>query len=59
MAVTHGMNGVLALSIPLSEELLGQIVGFGKSARIGWLTEVHHLIGYEQCLVAPLISFSK
>ena len=59
MAVAHRMNGVLAMSVPLGEEALGQTAGFGEGVRLGRITEVHHLVDGEQGLVAPLLSFPQ
>lgn len=58
MAVTHCMDSVLALSVPLVEELLSQIVNFGERAGISGVTEVDHLIHSEERLVASLLSLA-
>ena len=59
MAVAHGMDGVLAVSVPLGEEALGQTAGFGEGVGLGRVTKVHHLVDGEQGLVAPLLSFPQ
>ena len=59
MAVTHGVNSVLAFSIPLAEEAVSQAVCSGEGAGISGITEVHHLIGSEESLVSSLLSLSE
>lgn len=55
MAVTHCMNCVLALSIPLAEEALSEAASFGEGGWIGGIAEVHHLIDDEERLIASLL----
>lgn len=59
MAVAHGVDRVLAVSVPLVEEALGQTAGLGEGAGLGWVTEVHHLVDGEQGLEPPLLSFPQ
>lgn len=58
MAVAHCMDSVLALSVPLAEEVMSQSACFGERAGIKGITEVHHLIDCEECLVASLLFLS-
>lgn len=57
--MAHCMHSVLALSIPLAEEVVSQTVCFGERAGIRGVTEVHHLINSKECLVASLLSLSE
>lgn len=50
------MGSVLALSIPLVEEIVSQTVCFGERAGVRGVTEVDHLIYSEEGLVASLRS---
>lgn len=59
MAVTHRMSSVLALSVPLAEEAVSQTVCFGEGSGLRGVTQVHHLIDSEECLVASLLSLSQ
>lgn len=58
MAVAHCMDSVLALSVPLGEEVMSQITCFGERVGIKGVTEVHHLIDCKECLVASLLPLS-
>lgn len=59
MAVTHGVHCVLALSVALAEEAASQTARFGEAAGIRGVTQVHHLVHGEECLVASLLSLSQ
>lgn len=59
MAVTHGVSSVLALSVPLAEEVVSQTARFGEGARIRRVAQVHHLIDGEERLVASLLVLSE
>lgn len=59
VAVTHRMDGVLALSIVLAEEGLSQTVCFEKWSRIRGITKIHHLIDCKEGLVTSLLPLSE
>lgn len=58
MAVTHCMDSVLALSVPLAEEVLSQSVSFGERVGVKRVADIHHLVDCKECLVASLFSLS-
>lgn len=59
VAVTHRMRCVLALPVALAEEAVSQTTCFGEASGIRGVTQVHHLVHSEECLVASLLSLSQ
>lgn len=55
MAVTHGVDGVLALAVPLAEDGRSQVTGSRKGGRVRNVTHVDHLVGSVQRLETPLV----
>lgn len=54
MAVPQGMDGVLALAVPLAEDSGSQAAGSREGAGVCHVTHVDHLVGSVQCLETPL-----
>lgn len=52
------MSSVLAVPIPLAEEVMSQTACFGERVWIKGVTEVHHLVDGEERLVASLLPVS-
>lgn len=59
VAVAHGVDSVLTLSVLLAEEILGQAVGGGEGIGVGGVTKVHHLIDGKQRLVSTLFTLTQ
>lgn len=59
VAVTHCMDSMLAVSVPLAEEGFCQTTYFSERAGVKGVAEVHHLVDSEESLVASLLFLSK
>jgi len=59
VAVTHGMDGVLALAVPLAEDRRSQVTGSREGGGVHNVTGVDHLVGSVQCLETPLVFLSE
>lgn len=57
--MSHGMDGVLALAVPLAEDGCSQVTCRGKGGGVRNITHVDHLVGSVQCLETPLVFLSK
>lgn len=55
VAVTHGVDGVLALAIPLAEDRCSQVAGRREGGGVRNVTHIDHLVGSVQCLETPLV----
>lgn len=55
MAVSHGMDGVLALAVPLAEDPCSQVTCSREGGGVCNITHVDHLVGSVECLETPLV----
>lgn len=59
VAVAHSVRCVLTVSIPLAEEDVGASASLGEGGGVRGVTEVHHLVGGEESLVASLVPLAQ
>lgn len=55
VAVPHGVDGVLALAVPLAEDSCSQLMGSREGRWVLNITHVDNLVGSVQGLEAPLV----
>lgn len=55
VAVPHGVDGVLALAVPLAEDRGSQLTGSREGGWVLHITHVDNLVGSIQGLEAPLV----
>lgn len=55
VAVPHGVDGVLALAVPLAEDRCSQLTGSREGGWVLHITHVDNLVGSIQGLEAPLV----
>lgn len=59
MAVSHGVNNVLTVSILLAKKCGSQFGNSRKGTRVIYITQVHHLVGHIESLIASLVIFTN